>query len=187
MLRYVLFLLDGQKIATKLSRRISVVGKMLKKSLSQYNSGIPEQCHISWAEAIDFSSSLYSDGLYCDDATIPAIVKSQAVQLHHRICRCEEEVTRLKSEMTNCVEHYLNVYKCLLKCAGNFQDSEDRFSLGRMCLLRKAKAKCVRQLKSFECFLKYTELPGLENMPALHVDDEEFYAPEQGNHTIRHF
>ena len=21
-------------------------------------------------------------------------------------------------------------------------------------------------------------------MPALHVDDEEFYAPEQGNHTI---
>ena len=53
-------------------------------------------------------------------------------------------------------------------------------SLGRMCLLKRGKAKCVRQLKSFECFLKYTELPGLQIMLTLHVDDEEFYAPEQG-------
>ena len=77
---------------------------MLKKSLSQYNFDIPERCHISWAEAVDFSSSFYSDGLYCDDSTVPVIIKYQAVQLHHRISRCEEEVTRLKSEMANCVE-----------------------------------------------------------------------------------
>ena len=157
---------------------------MLRKSLSQHNADIPERCHISWAEAVDFPSSFYSDGLYRDDSTVPVIIKSQAVQLHHRISRCEEEVTRLKSEMGNCVEHYLNVYECLLNCAEKFQDSEDRLSLGRMCLLKKAKAKCVRQLKSFECFLKYTELPGLENMLTIHVDDEEFYAPEQGSYTI---
>ena len=94
------------------------------------------------------------------------------------------EVTQLKSEMVNCVEHYLNVYECLLKCAEKFQDSEDWLSLGRMCMLRKAKAKCVRQLKLFEGFLKYTELPGLESMLTLHVDDEEFYAPEQGSYAI---
>ena len=126
---------------------------MVKKSLLQYNSDIPERCHISWAEAVDFSSSFYSDGLYCDDSTVPVIIKSQAVQLHHRISRCEEEITRLKSEMANCVQHYLNMYEYLLHCAEKFQDSEDWLSLGRICLLKKAKAKCIRQLKSFECFL----------------------------------
>ena len=129
-----------------------MVGKMLKKSLSQYNSDIPERCHISWAEAVDFSSSFYSDGLYCDDSTVPVIIKYQAVQLHHRISRCKEEVTRLKSEMANCVEHYLNVYECLLKCAEAFQDSEDRLSLGRMCLLKRQKPSVLGSLSHLSVF-----------------------------------
>ena len=87
--------------------------------------------------------------MYCDEEAVPAIVKSQAIQLHHRISRCEEEVTQLNSEMVNCVDHYLNVYDCLLKCGEKFRNPDDEFSLGRGCLLEMAKAKCIRQLKSF--------------------------------------
>ena len=46
--------------------------------------------------------------------------------------------------------------------------------------IKKRKTHYIRQLKSFECFLKYTELPRLESMLTLQKDDEEFCDPEQG-------
>ena len=51
-----LLCVDGQKIAIRLSRRIAVVSKLLKKSLALYNSGIDASCHLSWSEAIGLSS-----------------------------------------------------------------------------------------------------------------------------------
>ena len=75
-------LLDGQKIATRLSRRITVVGKLLEKALSQYNSDLSQSCCISWSTVVDPSSSFYSDGVFCDNSQVSAIVKSQAMQLY---------------------------------------------------------------------------------------------------------
>lgn len=168
---------DGQKIATRLSRQISVVGKMLKKALLQYNSDLSGLCCISWAEAVDLSSSFYHDGLYCDNSTVPIVVKSQAVQLHHRISRCEEEITRLKTDMSNCVDHYVDLYEYLTRCTERLQCSEEP---SRICLLKREKTKCISQLKSFESFKQYTELPRLETILMLQMDDIEFCEPEQG-------
>ena len=107
---------DGQKIATCLSRRITVVSKLLKKSLASYNFGIDLSCQLSWNEAISLSSTFYRDCLFSDDSSpIPAVVKYQAVQMHNQITRSKEEVARIKSEMSNCVDHYISVRKYLLE------------------------------------------------------------------------
>ena len=122
-----------------------MVGKLLKKALLQYNSDVSGLCCISWTEAVDLSSSFYSDGLYCENSIVPLIVKSQAVQLHHRICRCEEEVTRLKTEMHNCVNYYVDMYEYFTKCTEKLQHSEDQLVPSRICLLKKEKTHCSYQ------------------------------------------
>ena len=144
---------------------------MLKKALSQYNSDLSGLCCISWAEAVDLTSSFYNDGLYFDNSTVPIVVKSQAVQLHHRISRCEEEIARLKTDMSNCVDHYVDMYEYLTRCIERLQHSED---LSRICLLKRDKTKCINQLMLFECFKQYTELPCLESILMLQMGDKEF-------------
>ena len=110
---------DGQKIAIRLSRRIAVVSKLLKKSLALHNSGIDASCHLLWNEAIE----IYQDCLF-DESSVPTVVKYQAVQLHHQICRSEEEIERIKTKMCDCVNHYIDVYEYLLKHAKIYEQSE---------------------------------------------------------------
>ena len=113
---------DGQKIAIRLARRITVVSKMLKKSLAAYNSGIDESSHLSWTDAADSSSQLYRDCLY-SDSDVPATAKYQAVQLYHQISRAEEEA-RIRSEMKNCIDHYISMYKELMKQVEDYESQE---------------------------------------------------------------
>lgn len=87
---------------------------MLKKNLAAFNSGINVSSHLSWSEATDLSSELYRDCLY-SNSTIPTTVKYQAVQLYHQISRAKEELARIKSEMKNCVDHYITNYETLVK------------------------------------------------------------------------
>ena len=117
---------------------------MLKKNLADCNSGINVSSHLSWSEATDLSSELYRDCLY-SDSTIPATVKYQAVQLYHQICRAKEELARIRSEMENCVNHYISIYETLSKKVEFYESQEqlDLCSLGKLCLLKRAKRRCL--------------------------------------------
>ena len=180
-----LCIIDGQKIAIRLSRRITVVSKLLKESLALYNSGIDSSCHLTWSEAISLSSQIYKDYLF-DESPVPSVVKYQAVQLHHQISRSEEEIARIKTEICDCVNHYIDVHECLLRHTEAYEQSEDPLSLydlGKLCLLKKAMKKCMYQLQSLQCFLQYTELEQLQDtLISLsgHLQHEEQYVPDQG-------
>lgn len=92
--------LDGQKIAIRLSRRINVVSKQLKNTLSKYNSGLNNHQQLTWEEATDLSNELYK-GIIFASTEIPSSIKLQAVQQHHRVARAKEEISRLKEEMNS--------------------------------------------------------------------------------------
>lgn len=140
----------------------------MKKSLASYNSGIDLSCQLTWNDAISLSSHIYRDCLYSDhNSPVPAVVKFQAVQMHHQIARSEEEVARIKSEMSNCVNHYISVRECLIEHIEAFKQSENSLqscNLGKVCLLRRAMKKCLYQLQSLQCFLNYTELEQLQSV-----------------------
>ena len=161
--RLAVFFLDGQKIAIRLARRITVVNKMLKKSLAFYNSGIDESSHLQWSDAADLSSHLYRDCLY-SDSDVPAAAKYQAVQLYHQINRAKEEEARIRSEMKNCADHYISMYEALMKQVEEYESQEqlDLCGLGKLCLLKRAKTKCIIKLRSLECFYQHTDLEQLK-------------------------
>ena len=145
---------------------------MLKKSLAAYNSGIDESSHLSWTDAADLSSQLYRDCLY-SDSDVPAIAKYQAVQLYHQISRAEEEEARIRSEMKNCVDHYISVYKELMKQVEDYESQEqlDLYGLGKLSLLKKSKSKCLIKLRSLECFYKHTDLDHLKTALSTFSDE----------------
>jgi len=117
-------------------------------------------------------------------------VKCQAVRLHHQISRSEEEIARIKTEMSNCVNHYINVHDCLLKHTEVYKQSEDPLQLcdlGKLCLLKKVRKKCMYQLQSLQCFLKYTELEQLQSLLtslSSQLEHEEQYVPDQGQYNF---
>lgn len=131
--------------------------------MAAYNSGIDESSHLSWSDAADLSSQLYRDCLY-SDSDVPAAVKYQAVQLYHQISRAEEEKARIKSEMKNCVDYYISMYEALMKQVEDYKSQEqlDLYGLGKLCLLKSAKSKCLIKLRSLECFYKHTDLEQLK-------------------------
>ena len=156
--------LDGQKIAIRLARWITVVTKSLKKCLNAYNIGIDESCHLSWEEAVNLSNQIYTDCLY-SDSTIPNLVKCQAVQFYQEKCRAEEEIVRIKEEMLNCVHHYIGIHECLsnqIEFHKQLEDEMQLYNLGKICLLRKASIKCSNKLKSLQCFMKHTDIIELQ-------------------------
>ena len=159
-----MYFTDGQKIAIRLARRISVVTKMLKKNLTAYNSDIDVSSHLSWSEATDLSSEFYRSCLF-SDSTIPDTVKHQAVQHYHQIARAKEELARIKGEMANCVNHYISTFELLMKQVEFYgsQEQLDLCNLGKLGLVKRAQRKCLHQLRSLECFYEYTELDQLKS------------------------
>lgn len=75
--------------------------------------------------------------------------------------RAEEEIVRIKNEMLNCVHHYIDAHKCLVRQAEFYKHSGDD-QIGKISLLRKASVKCLNQLKSLQCFAKYTDINELQ-------------------------
>ena len=80
--------IDGQKIAIRLSRRITVVSKKLKRVLNLYNSRSDED--ISWEEATNLTECV---GYSYTPSNVPDFIKHQAVPLSHQNDRAVEELS----------------------------------------------------------------------------------------------
>ena len=129
---------DGQKIAIRLSRRINVVSKQLKNTMSKYNSGLNNHQQLTWEEATNLNNELYK-GIIFASAEIPPSVKLQAVQHHHRVARAKEEILRLKEEMINVTDHYILMHGTVSKRIEelNSEFGSHLFTKGSLCLLKK--------------------------------------------------
>lgn len=110
---------DGQAQAKRLAKSITSESNNLKKQLKKYNSSVEilnQKGHssfkpLTWEEASDVSSSIYSIN-FPDDDQFPMVVKRAAVDAHTLITRCDEESQYLKEEMANVITTFFN--ECLL-------------------------------------------------------------------------
>jgi len=64
--------------------------------------------------------------------------------------------------METCANSY--IVDSRIKELENCCENSDLFAKGSLCLLKRCLKKYSLQLKSFQCFLKYAELPNLESM-----------------------
>ena len=144
---YLLSSSDGQKIAIRLSRRITVVTRQLKKVLNEYNSKSSTTNRMSWEDATTLSVYTHSFGT----STVPDSIKQDAVRCYHEKQRAREEVGRLQSEMKNCADHYTTQRSCLLQARKCLQDTgaQDTYTLGSICLLTQRIRLCQQQIVNF--------------------------------------
>ena len=75
---------DGQKIAVRLSRRINVVTKSLRKSLAEYNTGLDSLSCLTWEQVTDLSQQIHSGCLF-SESSIPSVIKSQTIRLYNNM------------------------------------------------------------------------------------------------------
>lgn len=140
-------LLDGQKIAIRLSRRITTVTKRLKTLLNKYNARCTVADQLSWEDAVNLTncSNQYTT------SDIPDSIKNQAVRLVHQRERAAEEVSRLKSEMQNCIDYYKSEWNNLSKQRQTLIDSCtcDPYTMGSICLLTQHIRQCDWQIAQF--------------------------------------
>ncbi len=154
---------DGQKIAIRLSRRITTVTKQLKKYLSNYNARCPIVSQLSWEEATNLPSHSGSHCLYTT-SDVPNTVKFKAVRLSHQRARATEEITRLESEMRNCVDHFTSKYEYLTSKLRVLQEScgTYTYAMGSVSLLAQHIRQCEVQICRLRCFVSRIQLPQLE-------------------------
>ena len=106
---------DGQAQAKRLAKSITSESSNLKKQLKKYNSSVEILNQkgrssfkpLTWEEASDVSSSIYSIN-FPDDDQFPLVVKRAAVDAHTLITRCDEESQYLKEEMANVITTFFN-------------------------------------------------------------------------------
>ena len=169
-MRNMLFATDGQKIAIRLSRRINVVTKSLKKSLAEYNDGLDSSSCLTWVQITDLSQQIH-DGCLFSETSIPSVIKTQAIRSYNNMLRAEEEITRLKEEMSNCIQYFIGIYNQLTgEIVSLKQNHENIYDIGRVCLLKQSLRKYRIILSSLLQFNKYTDISPLENF-LLSLDD----------------
>ena len=75
--------------------------------------------------------------------------------------RAEEEITRLKEEMSNCIQHFIGIYNYLTQTITSLnQNHVDVCDIGRICLL----------IQDYFNFITATDIAQLENF-LLSLDD----------------
>ena len=108
--------LDGQAVATKLSRQINLKTNTIKSTVTNYNAsltalqdyvnGLPDE--LEFDEVKDPESVLYSS--VCEDETkdVPLTVKRSAIDLQCFLERCKEEQMFLLKEWS---DYLLTIWK----------------------------------------------------------------------------
>ena len=135
--------IDEQKIAIRLSRRITVVSKRLKRFLNLHNASSEED--VSLEEATNPTDCI---GYSYTPSSVPDFIKYQAVRLCHQNDRAVEELSHLETEMKNCIEHYISENEHLtrqrepIQCSGAL----DSCGMGTVCLLTQRIKECKDQI-----------------------------------------
>ena len=153
--------LDGQAVATKLSRQINLKTNAIKSTVTKYNAsltalqdyvnGLPDE--LEFDEVKDPESVLYSS--VCEDETkgVPLTVKRSAIDLQCFLERCKEEQMFLLKEVERLFTHYLEKighYEAFLQ-----QHSQEQAKLvnGLCNIAKKQICETQNTLESLRCML----------------------------------
>lgn len=134
------------------------MSKQLKKIISTYNEGVPENEQLTWQSANDLSlDQQLGQSQLAGAPDLPREVKHQAVRQLQLVKRSSEEITRLKREMTNCLHYYVDELQQLQAVRSELQVSAtSMLKLGSVCLINRHIFQCQRMLN--EPTSKFTSL-----------------------------
>ena len=136
-----MYLIDGQYLASRLSKTITKESDALKKLLKEYNELVQESEKLTWTEVTDLSSSIYSISHEDSISMVPRSVRLEAIKYHFLSIHAQEEISLLKNEMKNVVDYYVNGRLALLQCI----DETD--NAGSICLLKRELWRIENELK----------------------------------------
>ncbi len=159
------FLTDGQKIATRISKKISSTTSTLKRSLNRFNTMRPDSLEhtayslpsqLSWdsVKNLEELSSLEVTSTLAKSSTVPINLWLKAVRASNMKKRSIEEQQLVAEEMktvefTLCEEHSL-IMKHILHIKQCEQYNElSRFQVGCVHLLYERLLLCEASMQSF--------------------------------------
>ena len=181
---------DGQYLASRLSKSITRESTRLKQHLSSYNSLADESDQLSWHEITDLSSLTSAQRVLQSDGGVPKSVKLDSIAAYHQILRAEEEIALIKHEMVTVISSFLKDREVLLNgILGLLSSNQSRYNIGCLFLLQLARLSCERKLCALtKSFGKYTQLPDIpcadfiftQHMEGMCVPDSEALCTVEG-------
>ena len=133
---------DGQKIAIKLSKRISKETASVKVLLREYNgvcnSPLKLDDSLTMAEALDPGTiEGHLSGLSRKYTSIATGNKHRIIDTYSMLCQSQEELVMLKKEVLLLVQYYEQRKKYVLVQLSNFPNQNNLFSQGAVAMLKQ--------------------------------------------------
>jgi len=159
--------IDGLAIASRLSKRIVTITKQMKQMLCGFNEGLPSESQMSWEAASNIHCHTYRASLTSRPGDlIPLEVKHEAVQKLKLLKRSMEEISLLKEEMKNCIDHFQQRIMSLQMLQGQIlsEYNGDQAKLsGYHCLIAKKLFLNNAKLSYLQKLFKQS-IPGMYSM-----------------------
>ena len=147
---------DGQDIATKLSKQITQRTNSIRSSVVKYNAGLafwndqfeglPEA--LQFDEVKDPESEFYLHVRGASSGDTPLSVKRKVIDLHNFVCRCKEEINYLELEMKRLVLHYESEKTKFEACIDENDEDSSVSITGLKCLLQRRIHECDNKLST---------------------------------------
>lgn len=124
------FVIDGQKVAKKVSSQISSETKVLRSLMEDYNTcqSVGEYQPIAFDEALDPTSiecRLQALGVWCQGTVNPE--KRDIMDSYLMLCRSKEDLCMLKEEAQNILTFYETRRNSLLKVLEEVKSAADNY------------------------------------------------------------
>ena len=135
--------IDGQYMASRISRLITKQTDRLKKLISAYNKAAEASNSVTWEEVTNLESSFWVN---VNDAepVIPRPLKLQAINTLSKFYRAVEELGLLDEEMINVLVFHLQDHGILTSTIRSLESSSSDNNNGYFCLL---KLRLLKKLK----------------------------------------
>lgn len=167
--------IDGQYLASRLSKSIVKESESLKQLIKEYNKLVSPDEHLLWADVTDLSSSLYQQSFdpSAEESMVPRSVKIEAIKYHYLSLRAQEDIDLLKEEMNNVIQHYVQDKTLLLQCV------EETSDIGHICLLKNELKRIDKELqclsKAYRPYIVIPDLPVDDIVESEESDREDTY------------
>ncbi len=141
-------LLDGQKIAKKLSTQITKETKKLKALLAEYNAcrAFDGEAFVTFEDIVDVSkvqTVLATSPVFCHEDE-----RRETINLYLTWMRAEEEIDLLSSEIDRVYDYYLDKMNCIERVSSELCQTDGAFHKGAVALLWKLKKDTALMIKN---------------------------------------
>ncbi len=162
----MILFIDGQYLASRLSKTINSLSSKLKQLLKDYNSfpSVSVTDSWSWSGITNFGNFNLIEDFGTNNENIPKKIQLDAIKFHHLVMRSEEEIKLIENEMKATISFYQKDWQELVSAVKERSVMPlSTYNLGALQALQLVRLKCEetlhRLVDSFGQFLKLESLP----------------------------